>query len=38
MFKDLYEAEEKHSDVTRIVCNEQTHFKAQKIVLKASQI
>ena len=31
MFKDLYE-EEKHSDVT-LVSNDQTQFKAHKIVL-----
>ena len=34
MFKDLYE-EEKHSDVT-LVCDDQTQFKAHKIVLSAS--
>merc|ERR1712150_111833 len=33
MFKDLYE-EEKHSDVT-LVCDDQTQFKAHKIVLRA---
>merc|ERR1712001_622528 len=33
MFKDLYE-EEKHSDVT-LVCDDQTQFKAHKIVLSA---
>ena len=33
MFKDLYE-EEKHSDVT-LVCDNQTQFKAHKIVLSA---
>ena len=33
MFKDLYE-EEKHSDVT-FVCDDQTQFKAHKIVLRA---
>ena len=32
-FKDLYE-EEKHSDVT-LVCDDQTQFKAHKIVLRA---
>ena len=34
MFKDLYE-EEKHSDVT-LVCDDQTQFKAHRIVLSAS--
>ena len=33
MFKDLYE-EGQHSDVT-LVCEDQTHFKAHKIVLRA---
>ena len=33
MFKDLYE-EEKNSDVT-LVCDDQTQFKAHKIVLSA---
>ena len=33
MFKDLFE-EEKHSDVT-LVCDDQTQFKAHKIVLRA---
>ena len=33
MFKDLYE-KEKHSDVT-LVCDDQTQFKAHKIVLRA---
>ena len=33
MFKDLYE-DEKHSDVT-LVCDDQTQFKAHKIVLRA---
>ena len=33
MFKDLYE-QEKHSDVT-LVCDDQTQFKAHKIVLSA---
>ena len=33
MFKDLYE-EEEHSDVT-LVCDDQTQFKAHKIVLSA---
>ena len=33
MFKDLYE-EEKHSDVT-LVSDDQTQFKAHKIVLRA---
>jgi len=33
MFKDLYE-ERKHSDVT-LVCDDQTQFKAHKIVLRA---
>ena len=33
MFKDLYE-EGKHSDVT-LVCDDQTQFKAHKIVLRA---
>ena len=33
MFKDLYE-EEKYSDVT-LVCDDQTQFKAHKIVLSA---
>ena len=33
MFKDLYE-EEKHSDVT-LVCDDQTQFKAHKMVLSA---
>ena len=33
MFKDLYE-EEKHFDVT-LVCDDQTQFKAHKIVLSA---
>ena len=33
MFKDLYE-DEKHSDVT-LVCDDQTQFKAHKIVLSA---
>ena len=33
MFKELYE-EEKHSDVT-LVCDDQTQFKAHKIVLRA---
>ena len=33
MFKDLYE-EGKHSDVT-LVCDDQTQFKAHKVVLSA---
>ena len=33
MFKEIYE-EEKHSDVT-LVCDDQTLFKAHKIVLRA---
>ena len=33
MFKDLYE-DESHSDVT-LVCDDQTQFKAHKIILRA---
>ena len=36
MFKDLHE-DGKYSDVT-LVCDDQTQFKAHKIVLRASQV